>query len=377
MFKRLSEKSKKIIYIILFSLLVLMFIFLLFFTKDSEIIDEVNDFIKVDTKLLYISSQTRESNYHYEILKKYNIEYLDVNSSKLTIFDKKKLQKIVNSKYLNDILVVFENGKVKDALIEYKSEESLNSFLQDNEIIPEVISDNVDEIMKSINLILDESYSLVYIPYRNTDLIEEQNKILKEISSKYSIEYKKIDAYLLSKHQQEKINQLLGLSTVEDQIIVLIKDNKMIGNIRGIHGKNTYIDALYDLKFIDEIENKINEIDYDTFKKKLKNTGKSIILIGMDNSKDTDSILNILNSISYNYNVDIDYINVNSIDSSIYNYVKEKLQNLGYKDGFSLPLVVIVESNNILDYVIGNTKEEYFIDIFIENGVIKGEILDE
>ena len=34
-------------------------------------------------------------------------------------------------------------------------------------------------------------------------------------------------------------------------------------------------------------------------------------------------------------------------------------------------------ANKIVDYIIGNTKEEYFIDTFIENGVIKGEVIDE
>jgi len=40
-------------------------------------------------------------------------------------------------------------------------------------------------------------------------------------------------------------------------------------------------------------------------------------------------------------------------------------------------MVLIVESNNILDYVIGNSTEEYFLDIFIENGVIKGDVINE
>ena len=40
-------------------------------------------------------------------------------------------------------------------------------------------------------------------------------------------------------------------------------------------------------------------------------------------------------------------------------------------------IVIITESNNILDYAIGNSKEEYFLDIFIENGVIKGDVSNE
>jgi hypothetical protein len=57
--------------------------------------------------------------------------------------------------------------------------------------------------------------------------------------------------------------------------------------------------------------------------------------------------------------------------------VKEKLEKIGYEGAYSVPIVLVVESNNIIDYIIGNTKEEYFIDTFIENGVIKGEVNDE
>ena len=57
--------------------------------------------------------------------------------------------------------------------------------------------------------------------------------------------------------------------------------------------------------------------------------------------------------------------------------LKEKMENIGYDGGFSLPIVLIVESNKILDYAIGNSKEEYFLDIFIENGVIKGDVSNE
>ena len=377
MLKNIKDKSKKIIFGIFFSILVLIFLCLLVFTRDSKIISDINEFIKTETKVLYISNGNKDSKNLINLLKKYDVNYLEVDSAKLNFFETKKVENIVNSKYLNDIIVIFENGEVKDALIEYETEESLNKFFQENGIIPEIISDNVEEIMNDIDKILESDYSMIYIPYENNDLIEEQNNIFNDIANKYSIDYKRIDAYLLSYNQKEKINQLLKLSFVEDQILILVKEQKMIGNIRGIHSKNTYIENLSDLNFIKQIENKINEIDYHTFKEKLKSNEKSIIMIGIDNSKDCEDVSNILNGMIYSYDINVNYINVGAIDSSLYKDVKEKLENIGYEDGFSLPMVVIVESNKILSHVIGNTKEEYFLDTFIENGVIKGEMIDE
>jgi len=205
----------------------------------------------------------------------------------------------------------------------------------------------------------------------------EQEKILQNISRKYFIEYKRINAYSLSKPQKNKINKLLEISEVEDQILVVVKDKKMIANIRGIHGKNTYIENLYDLNFINELEPKINEIDYSLFKKELTKDSKSIIFIGTVNSRDCEKVFELLNGMVYKYNLNINYINLEKIGSSLYQKVKEKVEKIGYNGNFTLPLVLIVESNKILDYVIGNSNEDYFLEIFIENGVIKGDEINE
>lgn len=376
MFRNISHKSKKIIYIVSFSLLILLFLVLIILTKDSKQIIEIREFIKTDTKLLYIIDN-QDTNYPVEILDKYSVDYLEVNSNELTIFERKKLEKIINSKYLNNILVIYQDGVIIDALIEYESNDSVNEFLQKNNVIPQTIVENVEDIMKQAETISDSEYSIIYIPYENHEEIEKQEEIIKSIASEYSIEYKKIDALLLSKTQQEKINTILGLSDVENQILILVKDKKIVANIRGIHSKNTYIETLYELDFITELENKLNEIDYTEFKSELKNNDKSIILLGIKGYKDCDNVFKLLNQMIYNYDMEVNYIDLKSTESDVYKKVNEKLENIGYKEGFSLPLVVIVESNKVLDYIIGNSDEQYYIDVFIENGVIKGDVINE
>lgn len=374
--KKINDKTKKVIYIISFSLLVLLFISLVILTKDSKKIQEIKEFIKIDIRVLYVTDDD-SLNYPVEILDKYSISYKKINSTEFTIFEKRKLENIINSSYLNNILVIYKDGVIIDALIEYDSQEKVNEFLQKNALIPDKIVDNVDEIIKQTEKILDNKYSIVYMPYKDHNEIDDQDDIFKDISNEYSIEYSKIDVFSLSSSQQEKINSILGLSDVENQILILVKDNKMIANIRGIHSKNTYIEALYDLDFIAELKNKIKVIDYNEFKSELKDENKSIILLGINNSKDCEEIFNILNKMSYNYNIEVKYINLESTNSEIYKKVNEKLLNIGYTEGFSLPLVVIVESNQVLDYIIGNSSEEYFLDVFIENGVIKGDVINE
>ena len=59
------------------------------------------------------------------------------------------------------------------------------------------------------------------------------------------------------------------------------------------------------------------------------------------------------------------------MDSNISLEVEERLMELNYNDGFSTPMVLVVEKNKLLNYVIGLASEQYFIDIFTENGIIK------
>lgn len=367
-----NNKLKQIIYIITFFALIIIFTFLVLLTKDSDKIIDIKQFIKTDTKLIYVIKD-KCFNYPIQILDKYSIDYIKVENKDLTIFERTKLKNIIDTKKIKNSLVIYEGGKVKDTL-ENLNKKEVNKFLQENNIIPSQIVDNVEEIVNESNKILDSQYSMVYIPYTNLDEIKKQDEILKDIAENYSIEYKRIDAYLLSNNQQEKINSLLGLSLVEDQILVLVKDNKMISNIRGIHSKNTYIEKLYGANFINELEIKIKEIDYDIFNKMLEDKEKSIILLGSDKVKDVSEVFNLLNKMIYTYDINVNFLNIDNSDLS--NKIKEKLENIGYDGAISYPLVIIAESNKILGYAIGNSKEEYFIDIFMENGVIKGDVIN-
>lgn len=372
----MSEKVRQFIYFTLFCLLILCFIILLIFTMDSKKIKDVSDFIKTETKILYITSDM-EKKYPVEILEKYNIEYLKINSEELSIFERKKLKEIIDDENLKDIIVVFMGGKVIDKLIQYKSEKDVNEFFQLHGIIPENLVDNVKSIMDSAYSMLDSAYSMIYIPYKEHDEVEKQNSYFEEISEDYFIDYIRINAYYLSSKQQEIINNMLKISLVEDQILILVKDGKVINNIRGTHRKNTFIQNLYDFNFINELEDKIEKVEYDELEDKINTTGKHILLIGSDSSKDSESVYSVLNEMIYNYELNVMYINVEKEQSEKFNELKDKIEDLGYDSAFSIPLVLIIESNKVLDYAIGNSKEEYFVNIFTENGVIKGDVVNE
>ena len=369
----MDEKTNNIISICILLVLIIIFIILLLFTSDSKKIITIQDFIKTDTKVLYISLNQKDD-YIKNILNRYEINYLNIDKSTLTIFEIKKIKELVNNDLQKNLIVIYKNGVILDILFDCEQEKTVNEFLQKNNIIPKVLDDKVENIMKEATSILDNDYLMLYIPYIEGDDIKNQDEIFKDLANRYNIPYKMINATLLSETQHEKINKILGISSVEDQIFVLIKNYKVVANIRGKHSKNTYKEELYKNDFIIDLKDKIEYIDYDEFKDVLKEDKKNIILI---NDEKSDSFINLLNKMIYSYDLEIKCINVSKEESVIYNKVKEKIENIGYDGAYSLPIVIILESNKVLEYVIGDTTEEYLLDIFIENGIIKGAVIDE
>ena len=362
---------KRIVSIVfIFVLLLIILLSFILFTRNSNLLNNVKEFIKNDTKAIYISDQANYSDYPINIFKKYEIDYLYIDSTKISKRETKKIQEIVNSNYFSNIIIIFNNGEIVDAIIGYEDEKSLNKFLQKNQLIPEIIGDN-SKVIDSVNELLTTEYSLIYLPYKNLDEINNQDKILKKISDDYQINYTKIDAYLLSKNQHNKLNSMLQISAVEDQIIILVKDQKIVGSIRGVNNKRTYLNKLKEFNFIEEIGYFITHINFNEFNNLLNNNDKNIIIIGKDDCKYCDKVSETLNNITINYDIKVNYINIGKIDSNIAIQIDEKLSELDYIDGFTTPLTLIIENNKLLDYVVGASNEEYFIDIFTENGIIK------
>lgn len=363
------DTIKKTLKIIIFLLIITTFGILLIFSKDNKKIKVVKEFVKTGTKVLYISTDDKHSNYLENLLEKYDIEYFYINSSELSKIEKTKLEKIINSKYLSNIVVTFKDGKVTDAIIDYASETQLNEFLQKNGIIPQVMGD-IKGILESANQI-DFELGIIYIPYKYVTGIAEQMKILEEISKEYGATYKMIDAYLLSFIQQEKLNSIFQISSVDNQIVILIKNGKIINSIRGIKSKSEYINELYDKNFINTKENYISDINFYEFENLFNQSKKSVVIISKENCKYCSEVISLLNSISLDYNIEVFNLNIINFNNELASDVSKKLNEYGYVDGLTTPLTLLIESNKLIDYVIGPSNEEYFVEIFKENGIIK------
>ena len=361
---------KMFLLFIFVAFLITIFIILLVISSDNKLIDSIKEFTKSDTKVLYFSNDEYYSNYPIDLFDKYEIEYLYIDTTDLSRFEEKKIEEIINSTKIYNMIVIFENGEMVDSIVDYTTDEQLLTFLQKYNIIPSMLG-NPEGIIENTKKLISSDFILLYVPYQYNDSLLEQNKILTQITNEYNIDYNMIPAYLLSLSQQKKLNNILQISSVGDQIVILIKDKKIIGSIRGINTKNTYLNSLYEYKYISEIENYIIEIDFDTFNNLVTSNESNVIVITKDDCKYCDTTLSTLNKIVIDYGISIKSINIIDFDSEISKSIETKLIELGYNDGFTTPITLITQSNKVIDYIIGSSNEQYFIDIFTENGIIK------
>lgn len=350
--------------------LITIFIVLLVVFSDNKVVDNIREFTKNGTKVLYFSNKEKFSNYPIELLEKYDIEYLYIETSDLSKFEQKKIRSIVDNNNIYNSIIIMENGEVKETLVDYNSDTDVLNFFQRNNIIPAIIG-NTKDILENTKKLITSDLMLLYVPYNYNNLLLEQNKILTEITNEYNIGYSMIPAYLLSFNQQEKLNSILQISYVENQIVILVKNKKIIGSIRGYGSKSTYIEDLYKYKLISEIESYIQEIDYDILNNLVSSSESNITVITKNDCKYCESVLSTLNKIKLEYDISINLINITDFDSEIAKSIENKLTELGYNDGFTTPLTIITQSNKVIDYVIGSSNEKYFVDIFRENGIIK------
>lgn len=365
-----KSKKFKLIQIALIIIIFGVFVFIFKNLENYNYINGIKKFVEKDTKVVYISDNENYSSYPIELLSKYEINYLYINSSSLSGIEKSKLEKIFNSKYLNDILIVFKDGKITDAIIGYESEEKLVEFLKKNDIIPKTLSEP-DKIIAKLDKLLEQDMNIIYIPYVNNQSNLEQEKLVETIANEYNLKYDIVEAYLLSFEQQKKINLTLDISDVEGQILILVKDNKIVGNLRGTFTREKIIEELRNLKILETDLNKVVEIDYDLFSKIVDSNEKSVIILGKSECKYCNDAINTLNKVANDYDFKVNYLNVESFESETFKKVKERLEKMEYKDGITTPLIIVTESKKILTYMIGKSSYEYYVDELTEYGIIK------
>jgi len=366
-------KNKYFVLTISFILLLLTTSIILKFFNNKKV-DSVKDFINGDIKILYSYKENKIGSYLDELCNNYELTCMQIDVSEYNKIEKKQLKELINNDNLNSTISVFNSGKLVETVIEIDSEEKTLGFLQRVKIMPTILNTK-QTIINDVNTILNqkEEKTLLYLVYDSKINTEKQENIIQAISNENNINYKKMNTYLLSAPQKNKLNNLLKISDVSEQIIVCISNGTIIGNIRDVwNSKYKYLSQLKEIGFI-TTDNFYNKIDKDEFEKLISNSETQVITITSDDCKYCSELAKIMDNIIVNYNIEINNLHINLNEESETKSIQKTLEKLEFDKELTTPLTLIVQKDEILEIIIGSSNEETIINLFEEYRIIKKE----
>ena len=361
---------KKILWIIILAVMFITVSVLIFDYTATSKIHKIKKFINSDIKITYVYENNFISNEMLELCQKYDLNCKIIEAKKLSKVEKKQIKELINNNDLTSTVSIFNNGKLIETSINVDSQEKLISIFQRLKILPNVLKEqNIIENMNNILSDNNNSY-LLHIIYDNEQEYGVQEKILKKISEDNDIEYEQIPAYLLSITQKNKLNNILQISDVKDQIVIAVYNGKIITCIRDIwSSRYKYISALKESGFINN-NNFYTSINVDQILSTANNGTSQVITIVSSDCKYCDQLLENMNSIIIDNGLEV--YNVSAKDNQKNNLTKI-LKKLNYDDELTFPLTIIVQNNQLVDYIIGSSTKDTIVDMLTEYGIIKKE----
>ena len=252
--------------------------------------------------------------------------------------------------------------------------------LQDNGTIS---SSESKTIMKNFNKYYSSKKKTV-IYYASTECgwCSLQTPILETIAKDYDMDYVYIDTAKISKSEKEEIAEKLGIEAATPTTVI-VENKKVIDVASGYKDPKDYIkffstnglipeDAVYSK------EKSLNFITYDEYEKLISNNDTKIIVIGQTTCSHCIAIKPALNSIAEEYNLTINYININLVTQEEYNKFKQSLKDLNYTEEsfvnegkFGTPLTLIIKNKKISSYISGERSKSQLLKEFKKAGLIK------
>lgn len=207
---------------------------------------------------------------------------------------------------------------------------------------------NIDSYMK----LYDESNKTIeYIYLYNSNCIScntyEDN--LSKLENEFEIKIKKFDYTKLNDRELEKLKT--SNSFLEDEITIPVllsikngKENLAIGGIRGYSALKNFIISSRE----DEVINSFNKIDVDEYLSILGSKEENIIFI-CDSSDDCNKFSIVLDEVSKDKKLKINYLNTENINSNE-DWKKIESSNNIFSKMWFMPVIMIVKDNNIINY---------------------------
>lgn len=246
----------------------------------------------------------------------------------------------------------------------------------------DITSSEVKEIMKDFNKYYNsKETTVIYYASSTCGWCELETPILETISEDYDMDYLYIDSSKLPKKQREEVLEKLGIEH-STPTTVIVEEGKVVDTAIGYQDPADYIEFFSSNDLIPEDavyskEDSLTIVDYEGYTNLINSPGAHIIVIGQTTCSHCIAIKPALNTVAKDYNITINYINVNILTQDEYNGFSESLKKLEYNDpdfvekgSFGTPLVLMVRDGKIFKYFAGERTISQLVREFKKAGFV-------
>ena len=368
------EHARKVVLLFILFIVIMTMAFgatiLVYFIKEKsnvKVIDEFNNYSKNSS--VYVLYMGNNSAYDDELKiyqKYYEFDYQKINVGRLTIKNTKRFKDKFKLNKLKNSIIIYKKGNLV-AAENVTNVDEMNNILKDNKVIPTVIEDPTNEKELINNTLSGEEDTLIYVSFVNNDLVKEKSDALKAQCDEYKIKYQFIRGYIFSEKQILNYMNQFNYSSIKNELIVILenKEVKKIIEFDSLYYVD-YIEIFKNYDIINSISDYLKYININDFNELIKTDEKNIFVFGDSKCKYCDSLKYTLGSIAKEKNIAIYYIDLPD-DANL----ADSLKSLEYEGNYTYPLTIIVENKKILDYVIGDSEKDYYINLFTKDGIIR------
>lgn len=122
---------------------------------------------------------------------------------------------------------------------------------------------------------------------------------------------------------------------------------------------------------------RVKEISFQEYSEKSQEDEFTVYLIGRNECSHCMEYKPLVNQVANKYNIDVYYINLDNVLYDEYVYLHDNISIL--KEQFSsdgdpiipTPATVVYRNGHEIDSVLGNVKQEGFLDLIVRSGVVK------
>ena len=238
------------------------------------------------------------------------------------------------------------------------------------------------EIMRKFNNYFNsKERTVIYYASTTCGWCSLQTPILETIAEDYDLDYVYVDTSKLSKSQAKEVADKLGIGTSTPTTVV-VENKKVIDVANGFKPAKDYIAFFVENDLLPEDaeyskEKNLTFIEYEEYESLVKQNGSHIIVAGQTTCSHCIAIKPALNSIVEDYDIKINYIDVNLFTKEEYNGFVQSLTDIGYNDksfveegSFGTPLILIVKNGKLSTYIAGERSKSQLVKEFKKAGLI-------